>query len=94
MFNSVITPLVPILLIDQADRKAAGKNPSVVSWMAIENDRFNIDAEDQSKLQRQAQYFSQYSRVTFTIEGHCDERGDRTNAGNAALTLRLQRGQD
>ena len=44
LFNSVITPLVPILLIDQADRKAAGKNPSVVSWMAIENDRFNIDA--------------------------------------------------
>ena len=43
----------------------------------FDTDQYNIDAEDQAKLQRQAQYFSQYSQVNFTIEGHADERGTR-----------------
>ena len=30
-----------------------------------------------SAVQTQAQYFSQYSNVSFTIEGHADERGTR-----------------
>ena len=53
---------------------AVGQENTVVYF---DTDRFNIDAEDQTKLQRQAQYFSQYAQVTFTIEGHCDERGTR-----------------
>lgn len=53
---------------------AVGQEYTVVYF---DTDRFNIDAEDQTKLQRQAQYFSQYAQVTFTIEGHCDERGTR-----------------
>ena len=53
---------------------AVGQANTVVYF---DTDRFNIDAEDQMKLQRQAQYFSQYSQVTFTIEGHADERGTR-----------------
>ena len=43
----------------------------------FDTDQYNIDAEDSAKLQRQAQYFSQYPNVTFTIEGHADERGTR-----------------
>ena len=43
----------------------------------FDTDRYNIDAEDSAKLQAQAQYFSQYSNITFTIEGHADERGTR-----------------
>ena len=43
----------------------------------FDTDRYNIDAEDSAKLQTQAQYFSQYSNVSFTIEGHADERGTR-----------------
>ena len=43
----------------------------------FDTDRFNIDAEDSAKLQTQAQYFSQYPQVNFTIEGHADERGTR-----------------
>ncbi|MGI8943063.1 MAG: peptidoglycan-associated lipoprotein Pal [Qipengyuania sp.] len=43
----------------------------------FDTDRFNIDSEDASRLQTQAQYFSQYPNVTFTIEGHADERGTR-----------------
>ncbi|MDJ0979745.1 MAG: peptidoglycan-associated lipoprotein Pal [Erythrobacter sp.] len=43
----------------------------------FDTDRFNIDSADAASLQAQAQYFSQYSSLTFTIEGHCDERGTR-----------------
>ena len=53
---------------------AVGQANSVVYF---DTDRYNIDAEDSAKLQRQAQYFGQYPNVTFTIEGHADERGTR-----------------
>ena len=53
---------------------AVGQQNSVVYF---DTDQYNIDAEDQAKLQRQAQYFSQYSQVNFTSEGHADERGTR-----------------
>ena len=43
----------------------------------FDTDRYNIDAEDSAKLQRQGQYFSQYPQLNFTIEGHADERGTR-----------------
>ena len=54
--------------------EAVGQANTVVYF---DTDRFNIDTEDQTKLQRQAQYFSQYPQVSFTIEGHADERGTR-----------------
>ena len=53
---------------------AVGQANTVVYF---DTDRYNIDAEDSAKLQTQAQYFSQYPSVTFTIEGHADERGTR-----------------
>ncbi len=53
---------------------AVGQANTVVYF---DTDRYNIDAEDSSKLQRQAQYFSQNPNVSFTIEGHTDERGTR-----------------
>lgn len=40
-------------------------------------DRFNISSQSAATLQAQAQYFAQYPQVTFTIEGHADERGTR-----------------
>ena len=43
----------------------------------FDTDRFNIDSEDASRLQTQAQYFAQYPDVFFAIEGHADERGTR-----------------
>lgn len=54
--------------------QAVGAANTVVYF---DTDRYNIDAEDSAKLQTQAQYFAQYTNVTFTIEGHCDERGTR-----------------
>lgn len=43
----------------------------------FDTDQYDIDSEDAGKLQAQGQYFTQYSNVTFTIEGHADERGTR-----------------
>lgn len=43
----------------------------------FETDRFNIDSQDAAALQAQAQYFARYPQITFTIEGHADERGTR-----------------
>lgn len=43
----------------------------------FDTDRFNIDSTDAAALQTQAQYFAQFPQVTFTIEGHTDERGTR-----------------
>jgi peptidoglycan-associated lipoprotein len=40
-------------------------------------DQSDITGEGQQILQRQAQWLQRYSRVTVTIEGHCDERGTR-----------------
>jgi peptidoglycan-associated lipoprotein len=43
----------------------------------FETDRFNVDAEDQATLQRQAQWLAQYPSTRITVEGHADERGTR-----------------
>ncbi len=43
----------------------------------FDTDRFNIDSQDATVLQTQAQYLGQYSQVRITIEGHADERGTR-----------------
>jgi len=43
----------------------------------FDTDRYNIDTQDAAALQAQAQYFARYPAITFTIEGHADERGTR-----------------
>ena len=40
-------------------------------------DKYNINAEGQRTLERQAEWLAKYSNVSITIEGHCDERGTR-----------------
>ena len=47
------------------------------SVIYFDTDRFNIDATDAAALQAQAQYFARFPQLTFTIEGHTDERGTR-----------------
>lgn len=43
----------------------------------FDTDRYNIDSADAAALQAQAQYFARFPNLTFTIEGHADERGTR-----------------
>ena len=40
-------------------------------------DAYDLDAEDQATLTKQASWLQQYANVAVTIEGHCDERGTR-----------------
>jgi len=58
----------------QAHFEQAVGSSSVVYF---DTDRFNIDTTDAAALQAQAQYFARFPQLTFTIEGHCDERGTR-----------------
>ncbi len=43
----------------------------------FETDSTDLTAQSRTTLDRQAQWLQQYSRYTFTIEGHADERGTR-----------------
>ncbi len=38
-------------------------------------DKADIRGDQQSSVQADAQFLSQHSNISFTIEGHCDERG-------------------
>ncbi|SHN55922.1 peptidoglycan-associated lipoprotein Pal [Erythrobacter sanguineus] len=43
----------------------------------FDTDRYNVDSQDAAALQAQAQYFARYPQISFTIQGHADERGTR-----------------
>ena len=43
----------------------------------FDTDRYDLSAEAQSQLQKQAAWLAQYPSVTVTVEGHADERGTR-----------------
>ncbi len=43
----------------------------------FDTDSTGLTAQSRATLDRQAQWLNQYSRYTFTIEGHADERGTR-----------------
>ncbi len=43
----------------------------------FETDSTDLTAQSRATLDRQAQWLNQYSRYTFTVEGHADERGTR-----------------
>jgi peptidoglycan-associated lipoprotein len=40
-------------------------------------DRYDLSAEAQAQLQKQATWLKTYPQYRFVIEGHCDERGTR-----------------
>jgi peptidoglycan-associated lipoprotein len=40
-------------------------------------DRYDLSAEAQAELQKQATWLKSYPQYRFVIEGHCDERGTR-----------------
>jgi peptidoglycan-associated lipoprotein len=74
--------LVPDLkakeLAAELDDRAARMKPCVDAARKLLDERgvLNKTAEA-AALQAQAQYFARYPQITFTIEGHADERGTR-----------------
>ncbi|MEO1730360.1 MAG: peptidoglycan-associated lipoprotein Pal [Pseudomonadota bacterium] len=71
--ESLPTPTGPVLGTQQHFQNAVGSSAIIY----FETDRFNIDSADAAALQAQAQYFLRYPALTFTVEGHADERGTR-----------------
>jgi peptidoglycan-associated lipoprotein len=62
-------------------------------------DSYEVDAEDQATLTKQAAWLAKYPNVSVTIEGHCDERGTREynlalgeRRANAAKNFLIQAG--
>ncbi|TCM19028.1 peptidoglycan-associated lipoprotein [Novosphingobium sp. PhB165] len=68
---------------DQSAGPVAGSQADFVAKMMGSDtihfalDRYDIDAEDQAALSKQAQWLMQYPNKRATIEGHADERGTR-----------------
>ncbi|HVO00623.1 MAG TPA: peptidoglycan-associated lipoprotein Pal [Candidatus Cybelea sp.] len=52
-------------------------NQNVGNTVYFGFDRYDLTAEAQSQLQKEAAWLNQYKQHTVTIEGHCDERGTR-----------------
>lgn len=67
------TPTGPTVGSQAHFERAVGSSATIF----FDTDRFNVDSTDAAALQAQAQYFAQFSQITFTIEGHTDERGTR-----------------
>ncbi|WP_211277352.1 peptidoglycan-associated lipoprotein Pal [Erythrobacter donghaensis] len=68
-----VTPTGPTVGTQGHFAAAVGSSTTIY----FDTDRYNIDTQDAAALQAQAQYFARYPQITFTIEGHADERGTR-----------------
>ena len=56
----------------ETDEEAFNKN---VKDIFFDYDKYDVRASDQAALQQDASFLQQHPNITFTIEGHCDERG-------------------
>jgi peptidoglycan-associated lipoprotein len=52
-------------------------NQSVGDRVFFDTDQTDLSAANQATLDKQAAWLNQYSKYSFTIEGHADERGTR-----------------
>ena len=68
-----VTPNGPAVGTQAHFAQAVGSSTTIY----FDTDRYNVDSQDAAALQAQAQYFARYPQITFTIEGHADERGTR-----------------
>jgi peptidoglycan-associated lipoprotein len=53
------------------------QSASVGDRVFFDTDSSEINAQGQAILDRQAQWLNRYTRYSFTLEGHADERGTR-----------------
>ena len=59
--------------VPQSDRQAFSQN---IKDVYFDFDRSNLTAEDRAALQQDAEWLKAHPEVTFTIEGHADQRGN------------------
>lgn len=71
--NPPVQPTGPTVGSQQHFNAAVGSSTTIY----FDTDSYDVDSQDAAALQAQAQYFARYPQVTFTVEGHADERGTR-----------------
>ena len=65
-------PPPPPVTAGPSDEDLFGQN---VRDVYFDYDKSNVRADQQSAIQADAQFLNQHGNMSFTIEGHCDERG-------------------
>ena len=71
--STLTQPSVPAIGTQAHFGAAVGASTTIY----FDTDSYDVDSQDAAALQAQAQYFARYPQITFTIEGHADERGTR-----------------
>ena len=65
-------PPAPAQAPNLTDEELFGQN---VKDIYFDYDKSDVRTEDQSSIQADAAFLQQHANISFTIEGHCDERG-------------------
>lgn len=70
-----------------------------VKDLYFDYDKYDVRADQQGAIQADAQFLAQHASITFTVEGHCDERGSTEynlalgdNRANAVKNALVQAG--
>ena len=70
-----VTPPPPTQTAPQPTQSEEEMFNANVKDIYFDYDKYDVRSDAQQTLQQDAQWLSQHPNVTFTIEGHCDERG-------------------
>lgn len=70
--NAPPPPAPPPVQPSMTDEELFGQN---IKDIYFDYDKSDIRTEDQSSIQADASFLQQHANISFTIEGHCDERG-------------------
>ena len=80
----------------ETDQQAFERN---IQQIYFDYDKYDIRADQQAALQADARFLQQHPNISFTIEGHCDERGSTEynlalgdNRANAVKNALVQAG--
>jgi len=76
----------PVLPDDIAELNAYVAQEGLIGDVFFDFDQADLRAEARERLERNAEFMRQHPEFTYTIEGHCDDRG--TNDYNLALGQR------
>jgi peptidoglycan-associated lipoprotein len=76
----------PVLPDDIAELNAYVAEQGLVGDVYFDFDQADLRADARQRLEQNAQFMRQHPEYTYSIEGHCDDRG--TNEYNLALGQR------
>ena len=80
MMKAPQKPAAPTMEAKMAGPKAGSQADLVINVgdrVFFDFDKFNLQADSRSTLEKQAAWLKKHSGLTITVEGHADERGTR-----------------